>query len=409
VRASFLREDTIDTQPHSAGIETVGSELQPRRRIIVHDTVLLLILVLSTLAIFALTSFLFRSFSARKAQLAKQFAASGQQALNRGDAERAVHDLRTSLSYAPDDATNRLLLAEALAQSNHIEQATGYFLGLLDTEPADGFLNLQLARLARKRNDPHAAIDYYRAAAVGNWSGDSLRERFSVQLELATYLIDQGDLPSARAELLIAAADAPEDAAVYTTLGERFEDADDLTDSLNLYSKAVKLNPSNAEALYKAGRVAYRTGDFSEATRLLSLARDQSAAEQESEENVREVENLLQSATRMQELTLSADLAPQDRLEHLLRALPIAKERFASCAAKLNGSQLPPEMQALESRWNDADKLRLRRSLLQDASEQESLTRLIFTTEEITSRFCGAPSGDDALLLQLANSSPGIH
>jgi hypothetical protein len=47
--------------------------------------------------------------------------------------------------------------------------------------------------------------------------------------------------------------------------------------------------------------------------------------------------------------------------------------------------------------------------LLQDKSGQESLAKLIFQTEEITSRFCGAPSGDDALLRQLANSSPEIH
>lgn len=408
MRALFVRENTIDTHANSAAIGTVNAALRPRRRLILRDSVTLLVLVLSTLALYALTSFLFRSFSARQVQLAKQFTASGQQALNRGDAEGAVRDLRTSLSFAPDDMTNRLLLAEALARSNHLEEARSYFLGLLDAQPADGFLNLQLAHLARQRNDSRAAIDYYRASAVGNWSGESLKDRFTVQLELAEYLMSLGDLPSARAELLIAAADAPEDATVYTMLGERFEQAKDPTDALNLYGKAIKLNPSNAEALFRAGRVAYQMGDFSDAARLLSLARRQSEAARLGEENANEVETLLASARRIQELTLSPGLDPQQRAEHLLRAFPIARQRFDDCAAHV-GPQLPADLQALQTVWNDADKMKLRRSLLQDPAEQESLTKLIFTTERITSRFCGAPSGDDALLLQLANSSPEVH
>lgn len=365
-------------------------------------------LFLSTVALFAITSLLFRSFSARQVQLGKQYATSGQQALSHGEPERAVGYLRTSLSYAPDDTTNKLLLAEALARSNHLEQATSYFLNLLDAQPADGFLNLQLARIARQRKDSRSAIDYYRAAAVGNWNGDSQRDRFSVQLEFAEYLLDLGDLPSARAELLIAAADAPDESAIYTMLGQRFEQARDPTDALNIYAKAIKLSPSNIDALFRAGRVAYQMGDFADAARLLSVARRQSALAKADEENARQVENLLQSARRIQELTLSSDLDPQIRADHLLHALPIAKARFDTCAMHPVG-QPPAEMQALENGWNDVDKMKLRKSSLQDPSEQDNLARLIFQTEQVTSKFCGAPSGDDALLLQLANSSPEVH
>lgn len=366
-------------------------------------------LILSTVALFAITSLLFRSFSARQVELGKQYAASGQQALNQGEPERAIGYLRTSLSYAPDDTTNKLLLAEALAKSNHLEQATSYFLNLLDAQPADGFLNLQLARIARQRKDSHSAIDYYRAAAVGNWNGDSQKERFSVQLEFAEYLLDLGDLPSARAELLVAAADAPDESPVYTMLGQRFELAKDPTDALNLYGKAIKLTPTDTEALFRAGRVAYQMGDFSDAARLLSLARKESAAVKLGEESVQEAATLLQSARRIQELTLSSDLDPQERVEHLLEALPIANARFDACVAQLGADQLPGGMQGLQSSWSGVDKTKLRHSLLQDPSEQDNLQKLIFQTEQVTSKFCGAPSGDDALLLQLANSSPGVH
>jgi tetratricopeptide (TPR) repeat protein len=218
------------------------------------------VLVLSTLTLFAITSILFQSFSARRVALGQQFAVSGRQALSRGDAEQAIRDLRISLSYAPDQPTNELLLAEALAQAHHPEQARAYFLGLLDQEPADGFLNLQLARLARQRKDTQAAIRYYRAAAVGNWSGDSMNERFHAQLELADYLAELGDPRSARAELLVAVADAPEDAATDAMIAERFERANDLPNALRFYKKALKLNPKDTAALDGARRVMAAMG-----------------------------------------------------------------------------------------------------------------------------------------------------
>jgi Tfp pilus assembly protein PilF len=221
----------------------------------------LLVLSLSTLALFAITSFLFRSFSARRVELGRQFALSGQRAMSRGAPEQAVRDLRVSLSYAPGEPGNQLLLAEALAQGHHPDQARGYFLALLDQQPADGFLNLQLARLARQRQDTQAAIAYYRASAVGNWNGDSMNQRFHAQLELADYLTGLGDLRSARAELLVAAADAPDDPTVETMLGNEFERTNDLPEALKLYTKALKLNPKNTDALNGARRIMDEIGE----------------------------------------------------------------------------------------------------------------------------------------------------
>lgn len=386
--------------------------MQPRRRIILRDSITLMVLVLSTAAFFAITSLLFRSFMARRAELGKQYGISGQQALNNGDAEQAVTDLRTSLSYAPDETNNRLLLAEALAKANHPEQARGYFLGLLDAQPADGFINLQLARLARQRNDTDAALRYYRAAAVGNWSSDSsdsVDQRFHVQLELAEYLIGLGRLPSARAELLIATADAPENASVYKTLAQQFERADDAADALSFYRKAIKLNPHDADAFYRAGRVAYQTGDFAEAARFLSAAGTENTTAELNDQDQQGAESLLRNTRRIQELTLSADLPSQDRAEHLLRATPIATTRLESCSARFVSGQLPPDIEGLQGRWEDVQGPTERRALLEDVASQDAMMKLIFDTEKATARLCGPPSGDDALLLQLANSPHGAH
>ena len=258
-----FEKNIIDTQANSAGIATAGSALGPRRKVILRDSITLLMLALSTVALYAITSMLFRSFSARRVALSQQFAISGQQALSRGNAEQAIRDLRISLSYAPDETSHQLLLAEALAQAHHPEEAQAYFLSLLDEQPADGFLNLQLASLARLRKDSQAAIRYYRAAAAGNWNGDSMTKRFHAQLELADYLAELGDLRSARAELLVATADAPEDAMADTTIGQRFERVNELPEALKFYERALRLNPKDTAALTGARRVMEKMGEAS--------------------------------------------------------------------------------------------------------------------------------------------------
>jgi hypothetical protein len=92
-----------------------------------------------------------------------------------------------------------------------------------------------------------------------------------------------------------------------------------------------------------------------------------------------------------------------------LRALPIANARFESCAAQIGGGQMPQQLQGLADGWKEAYKVRQRRSMLDNPAEQDGFVKLIFDTEELTAKLCGQPSGDDALLLQLANSARGVR
>ena len=379
---------------------------------------ILLLLVLSTLVLYGVTAFLFGSFSQRRLELGKEFGESGKQSLAKGDGASAIHDLRISLSYAPDDAYNRLLLAEALAQMNHTDEARSYFLSLLEVQPADGLINLQLARLARQRRDPQDAIQYYRASAVGNWNNAPIDERFQVQLELANYLIVQHRIPAARAELLIAAADAPATIEDYTGLGGSFLDASDPQNALNQYQKAVKLDPRNTAALLKAGRLEYQMGNYAEASKLLATAHRAGSPATLSDADSAELETLTENSRRIQELTVGPDLPAHQRQEHLLGDLAIAKLRFKACRTKL-GNALPAAMQALDAEWQTADQYMHGRPALdtdadQNDADQANAIKTVFDTEEVTEKLCGPPVGDDALLLVLANASigslmPGSH
>ena len=79
-----------------------------KRQLIVRDSLAFLTLVLITAALFAITLFLFRSFTAHRADLARQWSERGQAALAQGKAEQAVAAFRTALTYAPGDHADEL-------------------------------------------------------------------------------------------------------------------------------------------------------------------------------------------------------------------------------------------------------------------------------------------------------------
>jgi Tfp pilus assembly protein PilF len=365
-----------------------------------------LILLFATLTLYAVTSFLFRSFAARRAELARDFAASGQAALAQGHPDQAIASLREALSYAPDDHTSHLLLAEALAEAHHTREATNYFMSLRDSQPADGFINLELARLARQSGDSRQAIDDYRASSLGNWEGDSLALRLQVQLELSDYLVKTGDPTAARAELLAAAANAPETASSDILFADKLQQAGDAADALTFYQKTIKLDPHNVAALNNAGRVAYGTGEYAMASRWFALASKERPQTPQDKLDLAPLAALREKTERILELSLSKNLPAKERAEHILTASSIAKLRFQDCATRLGETgPLPGPLQSLKTQWQSAAELLERHSALENAEDQDSLTQLVFDTEIQTSQLCGSPTGDDALLLLLAKSS----
>src|SRR5207237_9136816 len=110
----------------------------------------------------------------------------GRRALQANRSQEAVADLRTALLYAPGNRAFELLLAEALGQAGRTDESLNYFLGLWETMPGDGSINLSLARLAAQKVNRTDAVRYYRAAIDGTWEqGDGVERRAAVRAELA--------------------------------------------------------------------------------------------------------------------------------------------------------------------------------------------------------------------------------
>jgi tetratricopeptide (TPR) repeat protein len=394
------------------------SQLSPelkasRRQLVLHDGAAFLILTAITAVLFVATLLLFRSFSGHRVELAHRWAARGRLALQQKRPSDAIVAFRTSLSYSPGDRDNELLLAQSLADGDRLEEANDYFLNLWDAQPGDGFINLQLARLARRRTQTPAvvqsAIDYYHASIYGNWNGDGTSHRRDVRLELANYLIDVKQPSAARAELLIAAGNAPSSPDLQIALGDTLLRAGDTASALREYQQAFAEDPHNALAYDKAGHLAYQQGDYAHAREWLEHAlRESAGVPGDAASSEDDTATLLKNSERILLLDPASAPAQAAHITRLLDNRSLALKRLSACTQQLTAqSSLPNSLQALDAQWA-ANKSVSRSSLLKDPTIEAPVQALINTTETLTSELCGPPTGDDAFLLLLAKQ-PATH
>ena len=391
-------------------LETIENESSVKRKLILRDALTFLSLILITVLLFIVTLFLFRSFAAHREELAKRWSTRGNEAIASGRPDQAIVALRTALSYAPGERSYELLLAQALGDAGHTEESYNYFLGLWETQPGDGFINLRLARLAAQKKDMQAAINYYRAAIYGTWEGDGTVRRRETRLELSRYLIAHHNLSSARTELLVAGGNAPDDMNLALTIAQLLEQAEAPNDAMTYYQKVLAKEPHNLTALQAAGRLMYEFGHFDEAHRLLEQARRDHEADPGQPTLPANLQEMLDNSAKLIPLIPSKKLPPGERLTRILKARDIAKKRFESCNAQVASTSGPTSsLQALGARWGSKEAAIDSRSLQDDSSEQEAVMKLVYDTEIQTNQICGAPTGNDALLLLLAKSPKGIE
>jgi predicted Zn-dependent protease len=381
-----------------------------KRRLILRDALTFVSLALITAVLGAVTLFLFRSFATHRQELAQRWAARGQAAIAAGHPDQAIVALRAALSHAPGQRSYELLLAQALADAGRTDEAYNYFLGLWEAQPGNGLINLRLARLAAKKNDLHAAINYYRAAIYGTWEGDAPVRRRDLRLELSRYLIAHHDLSSARTELLVAGGNAPDDPDLALTLAPLLEQAGAPHDALNYYQKVLAREPNNPQALEAAGRLEYGFGNFEEAHRLLERANREHDAAAPSEALPSDLQTMLDSAKQILSIAPLKKLPAKERVSRILRARDVAKKRFDSCNNHVSAAgESPSPLQSLAARWMSKEASIDREELLNDTEEHDTVMKLVYDTETQTSQICGPPSGDDALLLMLAKSPTAVE
>lgn len=406
----------VDSIRKHASTSMDSTQRSQRRRLILQDTVALLSLFGITIVIAVITYFFFSSFRTHRQVLEQRWFQRGQQAMANGNATDAVEAFRSALTLSSGNRSYEMALANALVAAGRIDEAYAYYSTLRDEEPGDGLLNLQLARLSVKKKDATRAIAYYQAALDGDWRAEGVSHRREARLELAQYQLVLHKPVLAQGELLTAEGNALEDPVAMNRIAALLEQASDSSDALTAYQRAslhAKPNtPARLQALLGESHAAESLGQY----RLAAVALEHYLA------NLHQVlhppvapavvEQSLDRLQRLLALNPLPSLPPRERAQRLLTDGSLAHKRYADCLASLQNMPTldtgatplatdAASLRALAPLWLPFTKLR-RNPLADDLQAQDSLATLINQTELLTNRLCGPPTGDNALLLQLA-------
>lgn len=397
------------------------TERNQRRRLILQDSLALFGLTLITVCIAVLTYFFFHSFKEHRRVLEMRWFARGQVALSTGRPQDAVEDFRSALSLSAANASYEMSLAEALAAAGHTEEAYTYFSTLHETEPGDGFLNLQLARLEVRRRNAPAAIDFYRSALNGAWLGQGTERRLQIRLELAKYLLSLGKVNDAQGELLTAEGNSLDKPSALFEIAGLLKQADDPSDAWTAYQRVERHAGANPplvlQSLLGEAQIASSMGQYKRAALALDrymAKRKQHRAASSSQEK-QAVSRQLAQLQRMLQLIPFYGLQPKQRAERILLEADIAHKRFVDCAGQLQSpsttqpsptqpNATTPDSTALAAlgvQWQQLAPIHAA-ALSGDADLQQNLIAWSNQTELLTAKLCGAPGGDNALLLKLA-------
>jgi tetratricopeptide (TPR) repeat protein len=427
-----------------------ASDRIERRRLIFADTLALVTLFAVTALLAVMTNYLYQSYASHQVQLANRWLERGEQAMRDGKPQAAIDALSSALAFAPSDRNTAIQLAEALASAGRIQEATVYFNALLESQQGSGLINLQLARLAARQDNVNQAIDDYQKAIYGNWEGDGYVRRRDVRFELINFLIDHQLVERARSELLVASGNAPkDDISVQLDIARMMERAQSPSDALHLYKTILHRHPSLREALDGAGRTAFELGRYLEAKRYLARALEGPGVDQEPKAVLDQSRDRLNEATRLLLLYPSSRLSAHERNARILTDRKLAMARLAQCtqdrpptpakdsavtgphppagatkgsnplqsltsrftsrptAPASNQTAAPPPvdpLRPLAEQWKRSPAKVSLSELENDPDLAQTQIQLIYDTELITQQVCGTPSGDDALLLKIAQA-----
>ena len=378
-----------------------------KQKLILRDSLALLSLFAIAIVLFFITYLLFHSFSVHRQQLAQRWHNRGEAALHSGQPQVAIDALRSALAYAPDDENLQIELAEALGAAGRMQEAVAYFNTLLETRPGNGQINLQLARLAARQGDEALAIQHYQAALDGTWQGDGYVRRREVRLEVSRYLIDRKRYNDAKTQLLITAGNAPEDPNIEIVVAGLLEQAHDPANALHFYRKALEHRPVQLAALLGASRAAYALSRYQQAKELLERTLNHPGFDKQPSDVQAQYRDMLSDADHILLLYPDPGLSFHARAERILNARRIAQDRLAAC---LNTkTAVPQQLQTLDGQWKQLPAALHLLQLEQDPELEQTIMQLVYQTEQITSQQCSAPTGNDALLLKIAQAPEAVE
>jgi tetratricopeptide (TPR) repeat protein len=393
-------------------LDAATGQPSPLARYLKSDPVLLALLFVLAVAFFLAVTGLSRLYHAQQDSLGNRWFTRGIADLNVRNFNAAALEFRTALRYSRDNYSYQLNLAEALIGSKRTAEAQAYLANLWDREPENGFVNLELARIAAHGGDTEHALRYYHNAIYATWpsdSGNDVKQRREVRLELIEYLLKINATAQAQAELIALAANAESNPDEQVLLGDLFIRAQDYEHALAAYQlslKGVNLRNSqhNAAAEAGAGLAAFQLGQYRVALRYLQTAVTEDPNDTKSETLLKQTQLILQLNP------YEGDISAAQRGKILVRDFAIAGDRLKACgipagaAGPLSSLGTP---QSLGDQWTQMKARVTEQGVERDPDLMDTAMELVLDIERETASTCGTASDADQALLMIAKSREG--
>ena len=354
--------------------------------------------------------------------MARRWFARGGEAMQAGMPNTAAEDYRTALSYDRENNEYRLRLAEALLGGNQLNEAAAHLGSLWEDEPANGEVNLDLARVYVRKQKMKDAVRYYRNAINGVWPEHPIKNRIAVRFELSRYLMQQQDHAEAQAEVMALLADPPPDPADKVQLGQLLLEVHEPEHAADVFSGILAKEHNNAAAWLGKAEALLALGDYASAERSYESALEHDPKSTEARQQLAFVKELLRVAPGLRGLSLA------ERAHRVADAFTVAWQRLADCAAQ-NGLTLAPaiatgvdsanplasgdvgaipqaaptnDLQSLYASGLEKQPLATEKNLLRNPDALEPTMLYVFQVERATAPVCPVMDVTNRVLLTLA-------
>jgi tetratricopeptide (TPR) repeat protein len=373
------------------------------------DTFLSIVFVF-LIFLFVVTGFVVRVYHDVEKGYAQEWYIRGEDDLRAGNAASALTDFRTALTYSRDNQQYQLRLAQALlmpgVSNGSGSEARTYLLNLLEREPGNGTVNLELARLAARNREVPEALRYYHGAIYGEWNDDQVGRRTAVRLELVEFLLGAGQKDSARAELIALSTDLPPDPELQTRVGMLLLQVKGYDDALKLFHRALLEKPNFPAALAGAGECHFYNGEYTQAERYLSHALEQDPHMTQAEAMLDTVQSVLNNDP------FGRRMRNKERARRAILDFNTAFARLQSCATQKGIDLKATGGDPLQTLYTQATGLQPRvdeQDLNGDSELLAQTMDAVFEIEQASAHACGEPKGTDQALLLLAREQGGVR